>query len=317
MIAFLSNMFGYLLNFFYNIIGNYGIAIILFSLTIKIVMIPLSFKQQKSQQKSVKLQSELKQIQFKYKNDPEKMNQATMELYKREKMSPFSGCLLAILQMVILFSVFYMVREPLTYMKKMDPELISKYVNTLKEEQLLPNEAYAQIGVIGEANRIKALKEENAELSEKDAKLAEVFGENLEQVCTNMYFLGIDLSKVPTQSLTDFRVYIIPALYVISSFLSMKLTALTQIKTNKKKEEDEVIEIKGEDSEEEKALEKVEPEDPMQQATKSMSMIMPIMAVSISLIAPLGLALYWLTNNILMIAERLILNKVIEVEEEE
>ncbi|MBR3254901.1 MAG: membrane protein insertase YidC [Clostridia bacterium] len=315
MIAYLSSIFGYLLNFFYNIIGNYGIAIILFSLTIKILMIPLSIKQQKSQKKSQKLQAEMKQIQFKYKNDPEKMNQATMELYKREKMSPFSGCLLAILQMIILFSVFYMVREPLTYLKKMDSELINKYVTTLKEEQLIPNEAYAQIGVIGEANKIKSLKEENAELSEQEAKIAEVFGEELDQICTNMNFLGIDLSKVPTQSMSDFRVFIIPVLYVISSFVSIKLTTLTQVKS-KKKEEEEVIEIKGEDNGTEQALEKVEEEDPMQQASKSMSMIMPIMAVSISLIAPLGLALYWLTNNLLMIAERLVLDKIIKSEEE-
>ena len=314
MIAYLSSIFGYLLNFFYNIIGNYGIAIILFSLTVKIIMIPLSIKQQKSQKKSQKLQAEMKQIQFRYKNDPEKMNQATMELYKREKMSPFSGCLLAILQMIILFSVFYMVREPLTYLKKMDSELIDKYVTTLKEEQLLPNEAYAQIGVIGEANKIKSLKEENAKLSEQEAKIAEVFGDELDQVCTNMNFLGIDLSKVPTQSMSDFRVYIIPVLYVISSFVSIKLTTLTQIKSNKK--EDEVIEIKGEDNETGQELEKVEQEDPMQQASKSMSMIMPIMAVSISLIAPLGLALYWLTNNLLMIAERLILDRIIKSEEE-
>ena len=96
MIAFLSNIFGYLLNFFYNLVGNYGLAIILFSLVIKLLMIPLSIKQQKSQQKSIKLQNEMKQIQFKYKNDPEKLNQETMALYKRENMSPVSGCLLAI-----------------------------------------------------------------------------------------------------------------------------------------------------------------------------------------------------------------------------
>ena len=132
MIAFLSNIFGYLLNFFYNLIGNYGLAIILFSLVVKLLMIPLSIKQQKSQQKSLKLQDEMKQIQFKYKNDPEKLNQETMALYKRENMSPFSGCLLAIIQMILLFSVFYMVREPLTYVKKLDQEQIYKHIKRRK-----------------------------------------------------------------------------------------------------------------------------------------------------------------------------------------
>lgn len=320
MIAFLSNIFGYLLNFFYNLIGNYGLAIILFSLVVKLLMIPLSIKQQKSQQKSLKLQDEMKQIQFKYKNDPEKLNQETMALYKRENMSPFSGCLLAIIQMILLFSVFYMVREPLTYMKKLDREAINNYVNILKEENIVQNQAYAQIAVISEANNIKEAQEnENIELTESQLKLKEAIGDNIDRVSTNMNFLQIDLSKVPTQSSRDYRVYIIPVLYVISSFVSMKLTTTMQ---SKKKSEKEVVEIsKDEDSKNEKNTEnsdgkKQEDDDPMAQANKNMSLLMPIMAVSISLIAPLGLALYWLTNNILMIVERLILNKVVKDGEE-
>ena len=318
MIAFLSNLFGYLLNFFYNLIGNYGIAIILFSLVVKLLMIPLSIKQQKSQLKSMKLQNEMKQIQFKYKNDPEKLNQETMALYKRENMSPFSGCLLAIIQMILLFAVFYMVREPLTYMKKLDREQINGYVNVLKEENMVKNQAYAQITVISEANNIKQAQENDSiELNESQNKLKEAIGDNLDNICTNMNFLEIDLSKVPTQSAGDFRVYIIPVLYVISSFASMKLTTTMQkSKRNISSEENEKEEI------EENAGEKLEEKkdesgnDPMEQANKSISLLMPMMAVSISLIAPLGLALYWLTNNLLMIVERLILNKVVKVEEE-
>ena len=311
MIAFLANIFGYLLNFFNNLLGNYGLAIILFCLVMKIAMIPLSIKQQKSQKKSMELQEEVKAIQFKYKNDPEKLNKETMELYKREKMSPFSGCFLAIIQMILLISVFYMVREPLTFVKNIDKESINNYVTTLKEEELIPNEAYSQMAVISEANKIKVLKDENSELDEKQKKLSETFGDKLNEISTNMDFIGIDLSKVPSQNSSDFKVYIIPVLYVISSFASIKLTTAMQ---TKKKEKD-VIEIENEnDSIDEEKTE--ETQDPMEQANKNMALIMPIMAVSISLIAPLGLALYWLTNNVLMILERLVLNKVIKDEEE-
>ena len=318
MIAFLSNLFGYLLNFFYNLIGNYGIAIILFSLVVKLLMIPLSIKQQKSQLKSMKLQNEMKQIQFKYKNDPEKLNQETMALYKRENMSPFSGCLLAIIQMILLFAVFYMVREPLTYMKKLDREQINGYVNVLKEENMVKNQAYAQITVISEANNIKQAQENDSiELNESQNKLKEAIGDNLDNICTNMNFLEIDLSKVPTQSAGDFRVYIIPVLYVISSFASMKLTTTMQkSKRNISSEENEKEEIEENAGEELEEKKDESGNDPMEQANKSISLLMPMMAVSISLIAPLGLALYWLTNNLLMIVERLILNKVVKVEEE-
>ena len=69
---FLANLFGYLLNFLYNIIGNYGWAIIVFSIIIKLAMIPLSIKQQKTMKKNQKLQTKIKEIQFKFKNDPER-----------------------------------------------------------------------------------------------------------------------------------------------------------------------------------------------------------------------------------------------------
>ena len=117
-----------------------------------------------------------------------------------------------------------------------------------------------------------------------------------------MNFLGLDLSSIPNVNYKDYKVYIIPVLYVISSIVSMKISMNTQVP---KKKEDKENETKEE-----------EEIDAMQNMNKSMSYMMPIMAVSISLVAPLGLALYWLINNILMIGERLVLNKVLKDEEE-
>ena len=75
MINFFANIFGYVLNFLYEIVGNFGIAIILFSILVKIAMLPISYKQQKTMKKSQELNNQMKQLQFKYKNDPEKLNQ--------------------------------------------------------------------------------------------------------------------------------------------------------------------------------------------------------------------------------------------------
>ena len=90
---FLVNTLGYLLNFLYEMVQNYGLAIILFSILFKLVMLPISIKQQKTMKKTAKIQAELKKIQEKYKNNPEKLNTETINLYKRENMSPFGGCL--------------------------------------------------------------------------------------------------------------------------------------------------------------------------------------------------------------------------------
>ena len=70
----ISNFFGYILNWLYNVVGqNYGVAIILFTLLIRIVLLPITIKQQKSMKKSTELQSKIKEIQFKYKNNQDQM----------------------------------------------------------------------------------------------------------------------------------------------------------------------------------------------------------------------------------------------------
>ena len=76
MFELLANIFGYLLKFFYNIVNNYGFAIILFTVVIKLLQLPFSIKQQKNMKKNIKIQEKMKIIQHKYKNDPEKQNQA-------------------------------------------------------------------------------------------------------------------------------------------------------------------------------------------------------------------------------------------------
>lgn len=276
MISFFANIFGYVLNWFYGFIGNYGLAIILFSVALKLVMLPISIKQQKTMKKSAKIQEKLRVLQDKYKNNPEKLNQETLELYKTEKMSPFSGCFSAIAQILILFAVFYLVRSPLTYMKKVDTELINQYTTEIEQAEEGKKATYPEIAVI---------KQKGAED---------------ERVYINMEFLGLDLSSVPTQSLNDWKVYVIPALYVLTSFISMRMTTAMQ---TKKKDEN------GENTETNEL-------DAVAQANKSMSYIMPIMSVSIAIIAPLGLALYWLISNLLMIVERLILNRFLNNEEE-
>ena len=298
MFQFFANIFGYLLELLYNLTSNYGLAIILFTIVIKLIFLPFSIKQQRTMKKSAKIQEKMKVIQFKYKNNPEKMNQEMMNLYKNEKMNPFSGCFTAIIQFLLLFSIFYLVRSPLTFMEKIPAENISKYVSQIQERGKSVSGAYPEIDIIREYN---FLKEKNPE----DA--------NIDKINLQMNFLGIDLSKVPQQNLTDFTVYIIPILYILSSFISIRLTTSMQEKANKKTKETTIDGTTGK----ELVLEEENNElDAVMQTNKMMSWMMPIMSISIAFVAPLGLALYWLMNNILMIIERLVLNKVVKTEEE-
>ena len=272
MFQFIANIFGYLLEWLYNGIGqNYGIALILFTIILRIILLPLTIKQQKSMKKTTELQGKMQEIQFKYKNNPELMNKEIMDLYKRENLSPFSGCISSIVQILIILSVFYLVSRPLTYMKKIDPGIIENYRNEISAENDGKISNYYEIEIIEK----KAAQDENIKV--------------------NMDFLGLDLSKVPSQNMTDIKVYIIPILYVISSIFSIKMTTG---KTNKKEQNGS------------------SQPDMTQQMNKSMSYMMPIMAVSIAFVAPLGLALYWLISNILMILERIVINKYVDSKEE-
>lgn len=299
----LSDLFGYLLNILYNVFNNYGIAIILFSIILRIILVPITISQQKSMKKTSKIQKETQELQKKYKNNQEKLNQEIMELYKREKMNPFSGCLSAIIQIVIILSVFWLVSQPLTHMKYVqESEIYKEY--TKKVEESSNKSSYKEIAIINAAETDYQEITNNLQKDEiEDKEQLENKRNELENLRLNMSFLGLDLSKVPTQSLNDYKVYIIPVLYVISSFISIKMTTNMQNNRDNNKEESG----KREDSNELEA---------MQSMNKSMTYMMPIMSVSIALIAPLGLALYWLVSNVLMIIERVIIQKIMNSKEE-
>ena len=307
MIAFFAKIFGFILNFIYEFVNNYGIAIIIFSVLIKLLMLPISIKQQKTMKKTVKMQEKMKEIQLKYKNNPEKLNQETLELYKNENMSPFSGCFSMIAQLILLLAVFYLVRSPLTYMRKINPDIISKYTKIMQENELSKSNSYPEIELIRQIDNIKELnKSENLEQTEDKTNLEEIKEEELQELNINMEFFGLNLAQVPTQS-QDWKGYIIPILYVLVAVISTRIT-----NTNPKSPKVEPIE-----NNDEKALTKPEDEfDPTAQMQKNMNFMMPIMYVSIALIAPLGLALYWLMNSLLMIVEKLVLNKLLKDEEE-
>ena len=205
----------------------------------------------------------------------------------------------SIIQIILLFSVFLLVRSPLTYMVKMDTDAINKMESIVSEENSGTKNSYVEIGVI---QYVKTLEDVNSVSEKYEFNI----NDYIDQINLNMDFLGIDLSQVPTQNWKDVRTLIIPALYVISSFASIRLTS----SMTKKKEEKKLI-TDGEENKEDENY------NPMQDATKTMTWMMPIMSISIAIIAPLGLALYWLMNNILMIIERLVYNKIFNKEEAE
>lgn len=149
-------------------------------------------------------------------------------------------------------------------------------------------------------NYQQEITESGESTSYPEIKIIEEKADEDESVYINMDFLGLDLSKVPMQNLGDFKVLIIPIIYVITTFVNIKLVAnINKTKEQREKEKEDKKRRKQKNaltdgSKDETMDEQLES---MQQMTNSMNYMMPIMSIAIALIAPLGLSLYWLVKT--------------------
>ncbi|MBR5902658.1 MAG: YidC/Oxa1 family membrane protein insertase, partial [Clostridia bacterium] len=129
--ALIATPFGYVMRFMYDIIGNYGVCIILFSLFVKIVTSPLTLKQKRSMQATQRLQPKIQAIQKKYYNDKQKMNEELTALYERENASPTAGCGTMIITLVIMLGLYYVISQPLTYFRQLSADEITAIAEIL------------------------------------------------------------------------------------------------------------------------------------------------------------------------------------------
>ncbi len=187
----IARAMGWILRSLYEATANYGLAIILFTIFIKLITIPLSLKQQRSMKETQEIQPILEKLQEKYKNNQEKLAQEMQKLYQERKVNPFGGCLLLLIQIPIIYSMFFAIAQPVKFMY---PEL--KDVPGVVESI----EKYADKGTYKE--------------------LYYIVNERKDIIDTN--FLGLDLGKVP--NMAEWLTLIIPVLSGIATFLSSYVT---------------------------------------------------------------------------------------------
>ena len=124
--------FGYLLDFLYQFTTNYGVALILFAILVKIILLPTTMKSKKSTMKMSRLAPRVQEIQKKYADDPQKQNMMTQQLYKEEGVSMGGGCLWSLLPLLILLPLYTVVRQPITYILHETAEVSAQIVEVLK-----------------------------------------------------------------------------------------------------------------------------------------------------------------------------------------
>lgn len=272
---------GYILGWIYEFTGNYGVALILFTLAIKILLLPLGLKQQKSMTKMQKLQPKLKELQEKYKNDQNMLSQETMKLYKEYGASPMGGCLPLLIQLPILFGLYRVIYSPLTYMLHMGS--LDAIVKTYTE-------LGCDFSAVNLSNHMAQIE------------VAQIINQTLGETLVNFNFLGLDLAKTP--SFGSIATLVIPALAGITTYLTSKIT----VWMSSKKKEEETKEPKKP----ERILspnQKTQSQGPdAQQMTNTMSVIMPLFTVWITYTLPMTLGVYWVASNVFSMIQTIVLN---------
>ncbi|MBQ2898042.1 MAG: YidC/Oxa1 family membrane protein insertase [Clostridia bacterium] len=195
---------GYILSTIYSLVQNYGVAILIFTVVVKLILMPLLAKQQKSMQQMQKLQPQLEKIQKKYANDKNKLQQETMKIYQDNKVNPAGGCLPLLIQFPIIIGLYQVITKPLQYILHLDVNVIEQIAKVLNFE-------YPRTSQIVIANAI----------SEKSALIQEKLGYAVEAI--NFDFFGLDLSAAPDLKFISW-LWIIPILSAVTSYISSIIT---------------------------------------------------------------------------------------------
>lgn len=288
--------FGYLMDILYQLTHNYGWALILFSVLVRLILAPTTAKSKKNTMKMSRLQPQIQYLQKKYEKDQQKLGQAMQDLYKAEGVSMGAGCLWSLVPLLIIFPLFYVVKEPLTWLLR--DNNAAAIVKGLKE--LVPNLFQGRAGY-EEMVAASAIFKDPAKYKEV-LTTAGAAARTFQGV--NFNFLGIDLSQIPQwqfwssswawnwNTIGGFLMPVISAgSQVLSMVISQKLS--NSLITNEKGLQDKETAEKSQAN----------------QTSKTMMIMMPIMSLLFGFGVPAALSLYWLVSGLMTTLIDVVLTK--------
>ena len=272
--------FGYLLDWLDRFANNYGVALILFSLIVKLVLLPMSIKGKKSMLKMSRLAPMAKALEEKYGDDKQKYQVALSQLYKDEGVSMGGGCLWSFIPLLILLPLYYVIREPITYMMHNSRSIAAAVVAYIQASgaELGGNAYYAQLSAAGHLGEF--LDELKALPILEGAKLREI----------SFSFIGIDLASIPTfqfwkwenPTWSQIGLFLIPAvsagLQAVSMWFSQKMN--NKVATNADGEQDEAAAKTA------------------NQTNTTMMLMMPLMSLWIGYSMPAAISIYWIAQAV-------------------
>ena len=272
--------FAALMRLFYNLTGSYGVAIILFTLVIKLILLPFQMKSKKSMVRMSRMSGKIEEIRKKYANNQAKMNEEMQRFYQEEGLNPMSGCLWSFIPFPILLALYYIIREPIVYFMNFGGREAGRAVVEAAKEliqgagiELTTNAAYEQIEI---ANII-------------NSQFPDFIAQHEGWVNVNYHFLSIALTAQPSSafgqlsggvSWTLIGLILIPIVSGALSFLLSKVT-MSQNKM----------------------------EGSAAASGKMMMWMMPLMSIYIAFIMPSALGVYWIAQSAFSIIQEAILGK--------
>ena len=293
--------FAWLVRLFYDLTNSYGVALILFTLVIKLIMLPFQMKSKKSMMRMSRVSGQMQDLQKRYAKNQAKFQEEMQKLYEEEGVNPMSGCLWSFLPLPILMALYSIIRQPITHFMMLSKDVLQTVVQSVADAGVdLTNivmmdkatgapalkDGLYQMAAYGQINLVKAVQEMG--LSTPDGWFN-----------VNYKFLGLDLTATPWEYIKSFTftwavigVILIPILAGLSQFVFSKLTMKTQPQAD----------AAGGAS------------------MKSMMYMMPLFSVYIAFIMPAALGVYWIAQSVFSLIQEAILNKTFSAklsEEEE
>ena len=288
---FIRIPFGYLLAWLYQFTNSYGVALIIFAIILKLILLPATAKSKKSTMKMSRLQPRLQALQKKYANDQQKLNEATQALYKEEGVGMGAGCLWSLIPLFLLIPLYNVVRQPITYLlHEPDAAKIVEIIKTAVPEAFGKNNYYDQLTA---------------------AQLIPQFADQLKDIVSNpetlegmkFGFLGIDLGQIPSFNVFAWEVYnwatigafLLPLLSAGGQVLSMLISQRmnNSLVTNEKGLEDKETAKNSQAN----------------QSNKTMMYMFPLMSLWIGFTIPCALSLYWFVQGLISTAIDVYLTK--------
>ena len=287
--------FGYLLSFLYQLTSNYGVALIIFAVLVKLILYPVTAKGKKESMKMSRLTPRLKVIQERYANDQAKQNEAIQALYKEEGVSMGGGCLWSMIPLFILIPLFTVIRQPIVYMLHENLAVAEQIVAVIKE--LAPS-AFSSNNYYDQVVAAQLIPQYAEAIKAAIPAISEA---TLEGV--NFSFLQINMGAIPQFNVFKWEVYnwstigafLIPLLSAGSQVLNMKISMNmnNSVVTDEKGIQDEETAKKSQAN----------------QTNNVMMWTMPLMSLWIGFTVPSALSLYWFVQGIISMVMDVYLTK--------